>query len=784
MGTNVRIFALILFSASFFVNSSLLAATIVSTTSGNFDAGSTWVGGTAPGSSDSAVILSGHTVTVVANGTVKSLCVYNATDATTALLRLNATYTLTVTDYVRAQSDDPSINPISRIDVRGTLTIGKDLYLKTDVDGLSTDAEVRMTTAGGIVELSGTIILEDGGGFLNASSAAATTFKMTGSSSKTLPVNTNLEFYSIIIDKSSGGTITLGAALAASDFFGDLTIENGNLANGGFSIAGVAGKDFTIKTGASLILSGSSVLPTNMDDFFNSGSIVQYTGTNNIGAGDQDFHNLALSGSGTKTLSAAITCNGNITISAGTLDAHATNNYSITVKGNWVNSGGTFQARSGAVTFSGSSNQQITSNGNSFYNVTIANTATQVSLNDNLTVTNLLTLTDGVITTSASYRVIVSSTSSTSIGGYSSGSFVNGNLRRNIASNTDTYVFPVGNGTGTANYYRADMINGSLTGITYIDSKFKALSGHSDSQMDVWDNWENGHLTYTTMNTAGVWELEPNAAPSAGTYSVKLYTANMSGLTDNNFGPLKRPVGSTTGADWSTGGGTLNNNDSDGRTVASGYMQRSGLTAFSEFGGGGGSSSGSGLPIELVSFNAEAKNGRVELEWTTATETNNDFFTIERSADGQNFETLATVKGAGNSMAMREYFAEDAHPFSGVSYYRLRQTDLDFTSAVVSDIVSVFVQPVQSVQPSRFTVMGNLINDGSVYIISKDSEPVQSSGSVSITDMSGRVVHRQKFETGGAQAFSVHLPAGLGSGIYFVIIEHSGWLSKHKVLFD
>src|SRR6185503_19259485 len=110
------------------------------------------------------------------------------------------------------------------------------------------------------------------------------------------------------------------------------------------------------------------------------------------------------------------TVDGNLSLSSTTLDVDVAQNYSISIKGNWVNSSGTFQARTGTVTFNGNSDQQITSNANSFYNLVIDNHALQVSLNDNLTISNLLTLTDGVITTSTSYRVIMSSTSSTSIG--------------------------------------------------------------------------------------------------------------------------------------------------------------------------------------------------------------------------------------------------------------------------------------------------------------------------------------------------------------------------------
>jgi hypothetical protein len=83
------------------------------------------------------------------------------------------------------------------------------------------------------------------------------------------------------------------------------------------------------------------------------------------------------------------------------------------------------------------------------------------------------------------------------------------------------------------------------------------------------------------------------------------------------------------------------------------------------------------LPITLVSFDAKLSGKQVNITWTTSTEINNDYFTVERSADGINFERLTQIKGAGNSNFLKNYFFADESPFTGVNYYRLRQTDFD-----------------------------------------------------------------------------------------------------------
>jgi hypothetical protein len=76
------------------------------------------------------------------------------------------------------------------------------------------------------------------------------------------------------------------------------------------------------------------------------------------------------------------------------------------------------------------------------------------------------------------------------------------------------------------------------------------------------------------------------------------------------------------------------------------------------------------LPIELLSFNAEAfSSGYVQLNWKTISETNNDYFSIERSADGLNFELMGIVDGAGNSNQILDYSTRDLNPLSGTGYY-------------------------------------------------------------------------------------------------------------------
>lgn len=83
------------------------------------------------------------------------------------------------------------------------------------------------------------------------------------------------------------------------------------------------------------------------------------------------------------------------------------------------------------------------------------------------------------------------------------------------------------------------------------------------------------------------------------------------------------------------------------------------------------------LPIELLSFTAQAQLNTVLLNWTTVSEINNNYFTIDRSNNLQQWEEVRQIEGAGNSRQKLNYHMVDDDPYSGTSYYRLSQTDFD-----------------------------------------------------------------------------------------------------------
>jgi predicted extracellular nuclease len=113
------------------------------------------------------------------------------------------------------------------------------------------------------------------------------------------------------------------------------------------------------------------------------------------------------------------------------------------------------------------------------------------------------------------------------------------------------------------------------------------------------------------------------------------------------------------------------------------------------------------LPVRLISFNAKKANDQVLVEWKTAEESNNSHFTVQRSADASSFEDIAVIDGKKDSNTLQNYRFVDVAPLNGLSYYRLKQTDLDGASTN-SRIVTVQMNGASDLE---FTVYPNPVTN-------------------------------------------------------------------------
>jgi PKD repeat protein len=167
------------------------------------------------------------------------------------------------------------------------------------------------------------------------------------------------------------------------------------------------------------------------------------------------------------------------------------------------------------------------------------------------------------------------------------------------------------------------------------------------------------------------------------------------------------------------------------------------------------------LPIKLIYFKASSPDNKTVLtEWSTATETNNDFFTLERSNDAINFEAIGQVKGAGNSNSKLEYSFIDDNPLSGISYYRLRQTDFDGKFSF-SGIVAVAIGDNNNL---GFTVFPNPANTVLNCLLAGAGEKV----TINITDVSGKILISNEINShDGSYLHTIDIKS-LSAGFYFI----------------
>lgn len=199
-------------------------------------------------------------------------------------------------------------------------------------------------------------------------------------------------------------------------------------------------------------------------------------------------------------------------------------------------------------------------------------------------------------------------------------------------------------------------------------------------------------------------------------------------------------------------GGDLNFNSGGSSLCGTGNLNISGTV-------NGGAPCGTiTLPVTLLSFTVQNQNETVLAKWTTASESNNQFFSVERSADGFNWQLLDTVSGAGFSDYTIDYELTDTNPLSGLSYYRLSQTDFDGATQTF---------PVVALVRNEITAIPNMVNSGdpvTVYVNGTKNEAVL----MELFDAHGKGCYTQQFIlTDQNQKFTLQVPV-LPAGMYFI----------------
>ena len=213
-----------------------------------------------------------------------------------------------------------------------------------------------------------------------------------------------------------------------------------------------------------------------------------------------------------------------------------------------------------------------------------------------------------------------------------------------------------------------------------------------------------------------------------------------------------------------------------GTISGTGRVSASGVSLFSDWLVVGYSNP---LPIQLSSFEAKKKRNEVYLSWTTAAEFNNDYFTIEKSHDGIHFVSLQRVKAAGNSNTTIHYGSIDKSPYTGVSYYRLKQTDMD-GAHTYSEIIAIEFTGTTSSEVSIIDFGPNPF-DNYFWIVYECI--IRQEINIQLINLNGElVINEFVFADEGYNKFESFPPATLPKGIYIVTIAYDNKKISQKIL--
>jgi hypothetical protein len=330
---------------------------------------------------------------------------------------------------------------------------------------------------------------------------------------------------------------------------------------------------------------------------------------------------------------------------------------------------------------------------------------------------------------------------------------VDGVMKRWINSSTTSYNFPLskgGNDNSVNLTYSSAPIGGTITA--------RAILGEpGQTGLPLVD----GAITINKVSPYGVWRLTSGNGYAGGVFTGTFTAGGVTYVSNQADLRITRRIASI--AFWTLDGSGVSGTG----TIATPILSRTGMSLMGEY-GIGGDVTVNALPVSLTAFNASTVKENVLLTWTTASESNNKGFDVERSIDGKHFTKVGFVKGAGNSSKTINYNQVDQNAFkvanSNTLYYRLRQINVDGSSQE-SEIVKVTktdkVLSSVSAYPNPFT------NGFNIELVSTEN----ATYTYTITDIQGKTILSTTVQvTEGMNRIPVGADV-LSTGIYFLQIQ-------------
>jgi hypothetical protein len=492
-------------------------------------------------------------------------------------------------------------------------------------------------------------------------------------------------------------------------------------------------------------------------DAATNASTVVFGGNNlSIASAGMSFYHVQVIAN-TSTLTNNMTIAGNLTISGTGILAPGAN--SIFLAGNWSDrSTAGFTEATSLVDFDGSTLQTITCpGGENFSNLTVNNTGTGVQLINAATVSTVLNMTLGNIDLNSNTLTLGLSVVNSGTLNWTSGTMINtGTFTRwekaaVIASGASAGLFPVGTAANFRPFFISAPSVGPTAGGTIALSYTDATTNSSVSIADP----PNTIVVRKDLN----WAVS-TAGLTGGTYNLQVQGTGygLIGVVSDLRISLAASVVGSIGVNAGTSADPQVNRTSLSLANLTNTFYIGSIDSFT-----------SPLPVELIYFTAIVLDGRVKLDWETALETNDDHFTVERSTDGSSWADLVEVAGKGTTDSLSTYEAYDNGPYSGLSYYRLRQTDLDGIS---------YYSPIRTVIFSGMaTAIAVFPNPASDHLVIASNNP--GSLTVQLFDLRGIAVHLPLNYSGSTAVIYL---SGLADGIYFLRIQQGTQMEIHKFL--
>ncbi len=392
-------------------------------------------------------------------------------------------------------------------------------------------------------------------------------------------------------------------------------------------------------------------------------------------------------------------------------------------------------AGNGRATFDGAGAQAINDLGAStlprFRDFHTNKSGGELTLNMPVNVTVELDLDQGVVNTSTANLMTMNDNSTVS--SVSDAAHIDGPIEK---IGNDAFAFPVGN---TDVYQPVSMSAPSSTAARFRAQYFNTdpAPSYDDTQLDP---------SIHHISDCEYWTLDRTNTTNnvSVTLGFKPHTGACSGVTD----PTTLVVARWDGTTWRDHG----NGGTTGTPTAGDITTSGAVTNFSPFTlASTVNFPVNPLPVELLSFNGEKNGNQVDLTWVTASEINNDYFTLEKSVDGVNYEFFAAKEGAGNTSTTTNYEEVDKNPVTGWNYYKLYQTDFDGTTTYQGEVSVHFDESVDVV------IFPNPSNGGSFSILTSETEQ----GQIEIMDAGGRLIRQVSYVGNRADIDDLNLSAGI-----------------------